>query len=60
MGIEIVSADVGKIDNIGFGNRAFVGQQRFPNAQLFKVLAERVNQVFGLLASRLINLGNGR
>ena len=38
--IEMIPADVGKVDDVGFGHRAFVGDHGFADFQVFEVLAE--------------------
>ncbi|MNC18602.1 hypothetical protein D3C75_665070 [compost metagenome] len=46
MRVEMVAAEVGEIDNIGFGNGAAGGQQTLANDQLFKMFTERMNRIF--------------
>ena len=48
MGIEIIPADPGKIDDVRFGDGAAVGGQGVADRQFFEILAEGVDPVFRL------------
>ncbi len=45
MGIEVIAAEAGKIDDIRFGQGATRGQQAIARLDLFKIFTERMNTV---------------
>lgn len=55
MRIKIIAAYIGKINNIGFTNGMLMGNQRFADPELFKMLAEGMDFSFGPRCSGLID-----
>ncbi|MNI51233.1 hypothetical protein D3C73_1059450 [compost metagenome] len=45
MSIKMVTAEAGKINDVGFGHRTACGEQAFAQPQLFKVFTERMNRI---------------
>ncbi|MCY1401488.1 hypothetical protein D9M71_166070 [compost metagenome] len=60
MHIEVVARQAAEVDQVGLGDGAAVGQQRFADLQVFEVAAERVH--FGLddLGATHVFAGNSR
>ena len=59
VGIEMIAADTAKIDDICLGHRAPVGDQGFADAQVLKVLHERVYCIVCFRSPGMVFVGNG-
>ena len=60
VGVEMVAAQTGEVNDIRFGQRTARGQQTVAGLDLFEIFAKRVNAIFAHLGAAYPLLADGR